>query len=170
MSIALKRFPDSYLELYIYIGVVRVDEMLQHIRQLDAGASWLSYFDPTSDLTGIDITDLPVLKRAITAKEDERKGDLPRRHALVNVRRTNEPFVRFWASYAPAGVPHAHERDMFPDVEGACRWLGLRRATCQDVASAIADAEAEVAGTARRARAVLEAAPGSPGPARGPRP
>ena len=85
MSISLHRFPEFHLELYIYSGAVSVEEMLAHFARLDASASWLAYFDATADLAAIDLTDMPVLKRAVTAKEDERKGDLGKRQALVNV-------------------------------------------------------------------------------------
>lgn len=168
MGISLHRFPEHRLELFIYSGRITVEEMLEHFKRLDAGASWLSYFDSTCDLSGLDLTDLPTLKRAITAKDDERKGDLPRRHALVNVPRANEPFARFWCAYASAGVPHAHRRDMFPDLGAACRWLGAPHAACKTVIAA-AEAEAQASG-AQPARLRLTASPGSPGPGDGARP
>lgn len=140
MGIRLKQLPEYRLELYIYSGAVGVEEVLGHYRRLDPDATWLSYFDATADLSGIDLADFPTLKRAITAKEDERKGGMPRRHALVNTAPSNAPFAQFWLSYAPAGVRYAHERDLFSTVEGACRWLALPPDGCQAITAALADA------------------------------
>lgn len=140
MGIALKRFPEFRLDLNLYSGAVSDIELLRHLGNLDSAANWLSYFDATADLSGIDLAHFPTLKQAVTAKEYERADDEPRRHALVNISPANELFVRFWRSYVTSGVRIAHTRAIFPTLDAACRWLALPRDARETVAVAVAAA------------------------------
>ena len=137
MGIRLVKFPEYRLNLNIYRGEISTAELFFHLRRLDSAADWLSYFDTTADLSGIDLAHFPALKHAITTKEHERVGHEPRLHALMNVPASNALFVRFWCSYISAGVPAAHRRQVFPMLEDACRWLDLPLDSCLEVAAAI---------------------------------
>ena len=156
MGIRLLRFPEYRLNLNIYSGAISAVDLIQHQGRLDSAADWLSYFDATADLSGIDLADFPALKHAITAKEYERGEDEPRRHALVNVPDANALFVSFWRHYASAGVRNAHQREIFATLEAACRWLDLPHAAPPAIAEAIADgkrpASQEASQKAQRSR------------------
>jgi hypothetical protein len=137
MGIRLVRLPEYDLDLNIYSGEISTAELFFHLRRLDSAADWLSYFDATADLSGIDLAHFPALKHAITSKEHERIGGEPKLHALVNVAAANALFVRFWCSYVCAGVSVAHRRQVSPVLEDACRWLHLPLDACVEVAAAI---------------------------------
>lgn len=125
MAIRLKRFPEYRLDFSVYSGVVTVAQVLRHFRKLDARANWLSYFDATANLSGVDLGHYPLLKRGLMEKEAERDSDERRSCLLVNTSPRNDDFVRFWCAYAADDIAHAHQRELCPSLEAAFDLLGL---------------------------------------------
>ena len=150
MGIRLKRFPKHRLDFSIYSGVVTVEQVLRHFEKLEVGANWLSYFDPTADLSGIDLGHFPALKRGLIAKEAERDSDELRLCLLVNTASTNEDFVRFWCTYAAEGIEHPHQRDLCPTLEAAFDRLGLPDDVRAALAAELAPGEPVGAAAGRR--------------------
>lgn len=125
MGIRLKRFAEYRLDFSIYSGVITVEQVLRHFEKLDVTANWLSYFDATANLSGVDLGHYPVLKRGLMAKEAERDSDEIRACLLVNTAPRNADFVRFWCTYAADDIPHAHARALCPTLEEAFDLLDL---------------------------------------------
>lgn len=147
MTIELKRYAEYGVTLMVFSGALTAEQLIGRFCELDGRdrGCWLSYFDPTVDLTGVDIAHLPPLKRMVAMKERELLGDARQRprHAIVYGSAVTEPFFRFWRSYAAAGDAHSITPGVFSNFEAACDWLGLPEAVCSKLG-----AEARQAGQA----------------------
>lgn len=153
MAIRLKRFPEYRLDFSVYSGVITVEQVLRHFEKLDVTANWLSYFDATANLSGVDLGHYPVLKRGLMDKEAERDSDEIRACLLVNTAPRNEDFVRFWCTYAAEDIAHAHVRALCPTLEEAFDLLALPEEARAAVTAEITPAEPAVIAAAEQPRA-----------------
>ena len=150
MGVHFKRLPEYALELSIYYGPVSYDELLRNFRRRDCRANWLSIFGATADLTGIEVSHFPELKRAVDANDCERgEGEPARRQALVDIPNTKtDNFVRFWRNYIYEGVQRPRERAIFTTTDAAGRWLGLPAEAMDAIAAEARCVEAALADAA----------------------
>jgi hypothetical protein len=158
MGVRVKRLPENDLTLFIVSGPHTSEEALRLFEGLDTRAAtrWLTYFDPTVDMSGVDVASFPRLKRAIAAKQKELFGDRPMVRAIVCSTWDAEQFFRkFWSSYVKAGDGPPAPPALFEDLEAAFEWLALPMAA----RGAIAEAIESDAPTLEE----VTASPGSPG-------
>ena len=141
--------PEYDLTLQLVSGMHRSEEAIQFFRSLDpscCATRWLSYFDPTADLSQVDVASVPVLKHVLTEKQKELFGDKPKGHAIVCLSDSSRQyFFDFWKSYFTHGDESAVRS--FRSLEEAYAWFGLSDEARAAVARAIEGgdaAEAEV--------------------------
>ena len=165
MGIRVERFPECDLTVFIVSTPHTSEEAIQFFEALDARAAtrWLTYLDPTVDMSDVDVASFPTIKRTIAAKQKELFGDKPMVRAIVCGSRAAEQFFRrFWSSYVKTGEGPPAPPVLFEDLEAAFEWLALPMAARAAVAEAIkSEAPALEAATA---------SPESPGRAGGGRP
>jgi hypothetical protein len=124
MSIRVRRFPEYEVNLHIYSGAVTAEEVFRHFARLEP-TRWIGYFDPSADVTALDVASLPKLKQALADKRQALFGERPSPSVIVYSSREVEKFFRFWRRY----IANVGERPitvvLFGSLEGACGWLGL---------------------------------------------
>lgn len=134
MPSELKRYPQHGLTLMLFSGVLTAEQLISQFSELDGRdrGCWLSYFDASVDLTGVDVAHLPALKRMVAMKERGLLGDARqrRRNAIVYCSTVTEQFFDFWRSYAAVGEAHATPPGVFSSFKAACDWLGLPQSAC----------------------------------------
>lgn len=148
MGVRTYHFPEQQLDFHVFSGPVTAEDMIRHHRSLDVTVRWLCYFDPSVDLSGVDLAHLPELRRAVSALETRRTRTLPT--VVVAPSQASEQFFRFWRDYASALVEGRHEPLIVSNLEAACRHLDLPPALRDRLAAGIEAGEA-VAPAARPA-------------------
>jgi hypothetical protein len=150
MTIRVQRFPEHDVNLHIYSGAISVEEVFRHFAQLEA-TRWIGYFDPTADVSALDVASLPRLKQALQDKQMALFGGTPKPSAIVYSSREVERFFRFWRRYIAAGGERPLTVVLFSSLEAACNWLSLTDAGCAAVmAAAGLEAPAQVGRSERR--------------------
>lgn len=130
MSVKLNRYPEYGVTLFVFSGALGVDDVALLCHMLDSRdcEKWLSYFDPTSDFSGIAVGQLPELKRALEKCQVEACGGVRQPNAMVVVSSAGENFARFWREYTLIGSVNPMTPTVFSDFRAACDWLGLPEA------------------------------------------
>jgi len=139
MGIRVRRFPEHHVDLHVFSGVVTTEDARRHIERLDANDRWLCYFDPTADLSGVDLAHLPELRRLMAVKEQRRGADRILPTVIVNASESADHDLRFWRSYASAEGENPHDTIMCSSLEAACDWLGLPPAAHDALAAEIGE-------------------------------
>lgn len=129
-------FPEFDLMLQLVKGEHTSEEAVAFFQALDAtcGTRWLCYFDPSVDLSKLDVARLPAVRRVIAKTRRELFGEAPKAHAIVcDSEAAAQFFFGFWRRYFPddAGLRCFHSLDEAYD------WLGLSDDARAEVASAI---------------------------------
>lgn len=153
MGVHLRHFPEHRLELVVLCSFVTAGEMLRLFDDLDRMANLLCVFSDEVDFSGVDVAQIPVIRRAAAISDVADDRELPRR-AFVSSCKHSDFFVRFWIHYASAGAQRAPNRAEFPSIAAACQWLGLLPAAAGALSAAAAEAiEAEAGMTAHPEKA-----------------
>lgn len=142
MSIRVTQLPDYGVNLTVYAGRITRDEVLEHYRGLNAADAacatrWISYFDPSVDLSELDPSNFPELKRVLTAKLVEIYGGRIVTAAMVCDSRVNQPMLSFWRSYTASDAEHPADPGLFSSLKAACDWLGLSADAREAVGAAV---------------------------------
>jgi hypothetical protein len=140
MVIWTKRLPEHGVTVAIASGAVTSHDVtldIQGLQATDASPRWLSYLDPTLDLSSIDVAFLPSLRRLMAAKLRELHGGQKVVTAMVSPSGVEDVFRRFWPNYAGRDRTYPALPAAFTSVEKACSWLGLSDAGCRAVAETI---------------------------------
>jgi hypothetical protein len=141
MGIWTKRLPEYGVTVVVWSGRLTLEEVRRHVSTLEVVCSgrWLNYYDPSVDLSGLDIEQILQLNRVLAAKLREIYGDNPVISAVVSAPETHELLPRFWPHYVGADRSYPAEVVGFTTVEAACDWLNLaddgRRAVIDAVES-----------------------------------
>jgi hypothetical protein len=159
MSIRVTRLPEHGVNLTVYSGRLTREVLLAHYRGLNAAdaanaSRWISYFDPSVDLSEIDFAVFPELKRVLTAKLVEIYGGRRLTAAIVCDSRVNQPILSFWRSYTGSDAEHPADPELFSCLKGACDFLGLPDAAREGLAAGINASVTGAAPASRRADAL----------------
>jgi hypothetical protein len=127
MGIRAKRLPEYGVTVVIWSGRLTLEELRRHFGALDAACTdrWINYWDPSVDLSGLDVARIPEVKRLLAGKLKELYGDKRAISAVVCDPALQDPFPGFWPSYASADHAYPAEVAAFPSLEAACAWLNL---------------------------------------------
>jgi hypothetical protein len=145
--------PEHDLTLHLVSGKHTSVEGLQFFRSLDSSCAtrWLSYFDPTVDMSRIAIGSAPKIKRVIAQKRKELFGDHPKPYAIVCASEISEQyFFDFWWKYFVGPDAQAENMRCFRSLEEAYDWLELAQAGRAAAARAIEAWEARATGDRER--------------------
>jgi hypothetical protein len=139
MGIRAKRLPEHGVTVFIWSGRLTLEDIRQHFGALDAAHTdrWLQYFDPTVDLSGVDIAAIPELKHLFADKRRALQADRPGVCAVVSAPGTGDLFPGFWPLYASADHDYPAEVAAFGVPEDACAWMNLPGDGCRAVIDAI---------------------------------
>jgi hypothetical protein len=146
MAIRVKRFPAFDLNLYVVGGPHTGRDAIRFYEGMGApdAARWLTYFDPTVDVSEIGISSLPKLRRAIAAKQKELFGETPPPRIIVcSSAAQKEFFLRFWTGYLVKGDVRPPKATIVSSLEAAYDWLGLPASARATVERAIQDDDLE---------------------------
>jgi hypothetical protein len=164
MGIQAKRLPEHGVTVVIWSGRLTPEEIRRHIGGLDAVYSdrFLQYWDPSADLSGVNIAAIPELKRLLADKLKALYGDKRAVSAVVRDPAMKEQFPQFWPSYVSADHGYPAQAVAFSSLEAACAWLNLT----DDGGQAVIDALEDLQGSKRGSGP--EAPIGAAGPRSGP--
>jgi hypothetical protein len=126
--------PEYDLTLQLVSGVHTGEEAVQFYAALDSSCAtrWLTYFDPTSDFSQVNVASVPVIKRVYGDKRQELFGDAPKAHALACCSDSSRQyFFDFWKPYF--GLGDESIMHLCRSLEEAYDWLGL----CDDARAAV---------------------------------
>jgi hypothetical protein len=137
--------PEHDLTLNLIHGTLTSGDVTRYFRALDASCcatSWLHYFDPTVDMSQIDIASVPELKRVIAETRRELFGDRPKPFAIVCGSEGSEQyFFGFFLKYFTGPDVQAANLSCFRSLEASYDWLELSQAARAAVARTIEDWE-----------------------------
>jgi hypothetical protein len=144
VTIRVTRCPDFGVNVTVYSGKITRQELIEHYSTINAGDAasadrWISYFQPSADLSDIDIAAFAELKRITSAKLKEVYPDRPLAVAIVCDSRINEPILSVWRSYVGADAEHPSDPGLFSSLKAACDWLGLSQAAREAAILAIGE-------------------------------
>jgi hypothetical protein len=142
VSIRVTLFPEFDVNVTVYSGKITRDELIEHFRALgDGGAArcdrWVSYFDPTSDLSAVDIAALAEIKRITAVRVGQIWGAGRLASAMVCESAVNEPILGVWRDYLSSDPHHPAAPALFLSLKSACDWLHLSEPARQAVLDAI---------------------------------
>lgn len=129
MTIRAKRFPEIGVTLSIFSGAITQKDVIAYVKGLETAARWVTYFDPTADLSGLDVAHIPEVKRTLAAKLKELHGDEPVVSVFVACTGAVEAFLTFWRSYV-ADPEYPAKPEVVGSLDAACRALGLSEDAC----------------------------------------
>lgn len=142
MVVHVTRLDDYGVNLTVYSGRITLEDALAHYRSLPASHAinprWISYFDPSADLSELSVAAFPEMKRALGAKLVEIYGDRPVKAAMVCDSRLNHPIISMWRSFLSGGAGQPAAPGLFSSLKAACEWLGLPEAARDALAAAVA--------------------------------
>ena len=135
MTIRVTRFPEFRVNVSVYSGPVTRAELMEHYGSLDgedaaSADRWVSYFDPTADLSQLDVAALCELRRLTCLKLNEIYGDRTLTVAIVCKSPVNLPILRTWRNFLSADRTHPSELSLFSSLKDACDWLDLPGSAC----------------------------------------
>jgi hypothetical protein len=164
MTDARRDLPEHDLTLHLVHGKHTSAEGIRFFQSLDSSCAtrWLSYFDPTADLSPIAVASAPEIRRVITEKRKELFGAHAKPYAIVCASEMSaQYFFEFWSRYFVGPDAHAENLRCFRSLEEAYDWFELPQASRAVVARAIEDWEMA---RARDDRERPAAAQGGPNP------
>jgi hypothetical protein len=132
VAIGVTLLPEHGVNVTVYSGRITRDELIGHFAtELDEAAAasahrWVSYFDPTSDLSAVDVAALAEIKRITAAKVAELWGPGQLASAMVCESAVNDPILGVWRDYLGADPHHPASPALFSSVDAACDWLRPR--------------------------------------------
>jgi hypothetical protein len=155
--------PEHDLTLLVISGKLSSADVIEYFQGLDSSCCatrWLHYFDPTVDMSQIDIASVPELKRVIAEKRRELFGDHLKPFAVVCGSEGSEQyFFGFWSKYYFGPGVRAESWRCFRSLEEAYDWLELPQASRAAVARAIEDWETARATDDRERPAAAQGGP-----------
>ena len=120
---------------------------MQFYSALDTSCAtrWLTYFDPTSDFSQVNVASVPVIKRVYSDKREELFGEKPKAHALACCSDSSRQyFFDFWKPYF--GLGDESIMHLCRSLEEAYDWLSLSEDARAEVIGAIEGSGAAHAG------------------------
>ena len=131
--------PDHDLTLHLVSGGHTSAETLCFFQALDdrCATRWISYFDPTVDMSQTDIASMPAIREIMVKKRKELFPGKTKLHAIVCTSESSAQYFQdFWRNYVA-------EPDLrvFRSLGEAFDWLGLGEPARCAAASAIHDWE-----------------------------
>jgi hypothetical protein len=147
--------PEHDLTLQLVGGLHGAEEAIRFFRSLDSTCAtrWLSYFDPTSDLSQIDVASVPLIKHAYADKQTELFGDKPKPHVIVC---RSDSSRQYLLDFLKMYFGHGGDENLmscFCSLEEAYACLGLSDEARLAVARAIRGFEAAAAEAGRKGAA-----------------
>jgi len=162
MGIRAKPLPPYGVTVVVWSGRLTLQEIRRHVGALDAVCTdanrWLNYWDPSADLSELDVAAIPEQKRLLAAKLRELYGDKRAISAIVRDPGLHETFPEFWTAYASVDPAYPAEVKGFTTLEAACEWLNLPDDGRRAAIAAVESLAAEDRGS--WARAQIGAGPG----------
>jgi hypothetical protein len=130
MGIRVTRLTEFGVNISVFSGKITREVLLEHYAALGAAdraesGRWISYFDPSADLTELDLATFTELKRVVGAKVRELYGDGRLANALVCDSRINQPILNLWRSYVGRDGYHPSDPIVLSSLKAACDRLGL---------------------------------------------
>ncbi|HWE44831.1 MAG TPA: hypothetical protein VG407_02295 [Caulobacteraceae bacterium] len=142
MAASLRRLADPDLNLVVYHGAVSREDLLAFWRAVDEndprnGAPWLSYYNPETDISELDLMTFVELKRIMEPKLRTMSERAPVVSAMVCDSRLNGAILSLWKGYVGRDPDYMSEPNIFTSIEAACRWIGLDPSAHDLVAKAV---------------------------------
>ena len=130
MTIRVTRFPEFRINISVYSGPITRGALIEHYGAIDgedaaSADRWISYFDPTADLSQLDVAALCELRRLTCVKLNEIYSDRTLTVAIVCKSPVNLPILRTWRSFLNAARNHPSDLSLFSSLKDACDWLDL---------------------------------------------
>ena len=116
------------LTLHLVTGAHTSAEAIHFFQSLDDGCAtrWLSYFDPTVDMSRIDIASIPEIRHVIAEKQKGLFGQKIKPYAIVCGSDASEQyFFGFWRKYYVGPEVQAGSVRIFRGLDDAFDWLRL---------------------------------------------
>jgi hypothetical protein len=134
-------FPEHDLMIHLVWGRHSAEEAIRFIQALDetCATRWLCYYHPSVDMAGMDVANIPAVKRAQAEKRKELFGDKPKRHAMACPSKASDHYFEFWREYDRQAAARA-----FHSLGDAYDWLGLSETARAAASAAIQSFEAEI--------------------------
>jgi hypothetical protein len=151
------RLPAFDVNVTVYRGRITRDELIEHFGALapeDAASAdrWISYFDPSADLSAVDIAALAEIKRISFARVAELWGPGRLASAMVCESALCEPVLGVWRDYLGSDPRYPAAPSLFSSLGAACDWLRLAE-PAREAISAVIEGE-DSAAPAERPREV----------------
>lgn len=144
MAIRIQRFPEYDLNLHVISRPHSGEEAIRFFEGLGApqdATRWLTYFDPSVDMSGVDVASLPRLKRCIAEKQRELFGETapPPRVLVCSTSAHEEFFARFWSGYVLKGEIHPVKPAIVCGLQAAYDRFGLAPGARAAIGCAVRD-------------------------------
>lgn len=138
MGVRIERFPEYGVTLSVFTGIITPEILREHMSALQPEdlARRITYADPTSDLSGVDIAAFPELKREFIVRQEPLLAGKPGFSAIVCKGKSGRLTPDFWASYFGQDSSYPVRVMAFETLEAACAWLALPEAGCRAVVEA----------------------------------
>lgn len=138
MGVRVERFPEYGVTLCVFSGKITPEVVRRHFSSLepDDVVRRINYADPTGDMSGVDVTIFPELKRVIAARLNALLAGKRGVSAVVSDAKIDTLTLHFWASYVGQDSSFPVRVASFESLEAACAWLGLPEAGCRAVIAA----------------------------------
>jgi hypothetical protein len=140
MGILAKRFPEYDLILQIFRDAITREVWMAYYDGFSATSAdrFITYLDPSADMSVLDIASGPELKRVVAAKLREVYGDNASVVSiLVPGSKEQELYAQFWCAFEGAGDKHPAVSVCAPDLKAACALLGLPQEAWKSLAAAV---------------------------------
>lgn len=139
MAVSSVCLPEHELMIGVISGAPSGADFTDTIRAMGPGCAvrWLIYFNPTSDLSRVDVAHLPTIRSVMEEKRKELFGNKPKAIAVVCASESSQQYVIFWQRYDPLGFV-----GVFRTLDEAYGSLGLPDRARAAVARAIEDSSA----------------------------
>jgi hypothetical protein len=136
MPVLVDRIAQTEVNCLIWVGLVSKSDALGFPGRIDPsrpefGCRWISYFDPTSDLSDLDPACLLELRerlRSVVAGLAA-KGEF--RMTLASNSRYHDPLVAAWRAMAATDTDYLSNPLVVHDIDAASRALGLSAADAE---------------------------------------
>lgn len=130
MTIRVTRLPEFGVNISVYSGPITRAELIEHYGAIDAADAasahrWISYFDPTADLSQLDLAAMCELRRLTAAKLCEVYGSRTLTVAIVCKSPPNQSILSVWRNFLGSDRAHPSELRLFSSLRDACDWLDL---------------------------------------------
>lgn len=142
MGIQLIRLSESDVNVAVFSGAITREVLLGFYNSLgrevvDNGARWLSYFDPTADLTELDLATFTEMRRVIAARLRELYGETALTSGVVCDSPANLPVLKVWNGYVGDHWRDPDAPVMYSSLRAACDAFGLSDQARAELGAAI---------------------------------